>query len=87
MLIAQVIGTVVSTQKEPAMEGLRLLVCQPVNAECGMGFQSARSIIVVWASSPFDRATLLRAGVPQSEPACPHAGSAPEPLMRESLLS
>src|SRR5882724_5811608 len=32
MLIAQVIGTVVSTQKEPAMEGLRLLVCQPVNA-------------------------------------------------------
>jgi carbon dioxide concentrating mechanism protein CcmL len=33
MLIAQVIGTVVSTQKEPTLEGLRLLVCQPVNAE------------------------------------------------------
>ena len=33
MMIAQVIGTVVSTQKEPTMDGLRLLVCQPVNAE------------------------------------------------------
>jgi microcompartment protein CcmK/EutM len=32
MLIARVIGTVVSTQKEPTIEGLRLLVCQPVNA-------------------------------------------------------
>ena len=32
MMIAQVIGTVVSTQKEPAIEGLRLLVCQPVSA-------------------------------------------------------
>jgi microcompartment protein CcmK/EutM len=33
MLIARVIGTVVSTQKEPTLEGLRLLVCQPLNAE------------------------------------------------------
>jgi microcompartment protein CcmK/EutM len=33
MLIARVIGTVVSTQKEPTMGGLRLLVCQPLNAE------------------------------------------------------
>ena len=33
MMIARVIGTVVSTRKEPTMEGLRLLVCQPVNAE------------------------------------------------------
>jgi carbon dioxide concentrating mechanism protein CcmL len=33
MMIARVIGTVVSSQKEPTMEGLRLLVCQPVNAE------------------------------------------------------
>lgn len=33
MMIAQVIGTVVSSQKEPTLEGLRLLVCQPVNAE------------------------------------------------------
>jgi microcompartment protein CcmK/EutM len=32
MMIAQVIGTVVSTQKEPTMEGLRLLVCQPIGA-------------------------------------------------------
>jgi microcompartment protein CcmK/EutM len=33
MLIARVIGTVVSTQKEPTLDGLRLLLCQPVNAE------------------------------------------------------
>jgi microcompartment protein CcmK/EutM len=32
MMIAKVIGTVVSSQKEPTLEGLRLLVCQPVNA-------------------------------------------------------
>jgi microcompartment protein CcmK/EutM len=33
MMIARVIGTVVSTLKEPTIEGLRLLVCQPVDAE------------------------------------------------------
>ncbi len=33
MLLARVIGTVVSTRKEPTIEGLRLMVCQPVNAE------------------------------------------------------
>ena len=33
MMIARVIGTVVSTRKEPTMDGLRLLVCQPLNAE------------------------------------------------------
>jgi carbon dioxide concentrating mechanism protein CcmL len=33
MMIARVIGTVVSSQKEPTIEGLRLLVCQPVNAD------------------------------------------------------
>ena len=32
MMIAKVIGTVVATQKESTLEGLRLLVCQPVNA-------------------------------------------------------
>jgi microcompartment protein CcmK/EutM len=32
MMIARVIGTVVSTRKEPTLDGLRLLVCQPVNA-------------------------------------------------------
>jgi microcompartment protein CcmK/EutM len=32
MMIARVIGTVVSTQKEPTLDGLRFLVCQPVNA-------------------------------------------------------
>lgn len=35
MMIAQVIGTLVSTQKEPTLDGLRLLVCQPLNAEGG----------------------------------------------------
>jgi microcompartment protein CcmK/EutM len=34
MMIARVIGTVVSTQKESTLDGLRLLVCQPVNADC-----------------------------------------------------
>jgi microcompartment protein CcmK/EutM len=33
MLLARVIGTVVSTRKDPTIEGLRQLVCQPVNAE------------------------------------------------------
>src|SRR5438045_5077166 len=33
MMIARVIGTVVATRKEPTIEGLRLLVCQPVNAD------------------------------------------------------
>jgi len=33
MLIARVIGTLVSSQKEPTLDGLRFLVCQPVNAE------------------------------------------------------
>jgi microcompartment protein CcmK/EutM len=32
MMIAKVIGTLVSTQKEPTLNGLRLLICQPVNA-------------------------------------------------------
>lgn len=31
-MIARVIGTLVSTQKESTLEGLRFLVCQPVNA-------------------------------------------------------
>lgn len=42
MLIARVIGTVVSTQKEPTLDGLRLLVCQPVNAE---GEKAGASIV------------------------------------------
>jgi len=33
MMIAQVIGTVVATQKESTLEGLRLLVCQPISAD------------------------------------------------------
>ncbi|HEY4232685.1 MAG TPA: EutN/CcmL family microcompartment protein [Lacipirellulaceae bacterium] len=32
MMIARVIGTLVSSQKEATLEGLRLLVCHPVNA-------------------------------------------------------
>lgn len=33
MMIAKVIGTLVSTQKEPTLEGLRFLVCRPVNVD------------------------------------------------------
>ncbi len=33
MMIARVIGTLVSTRKEPTIEGLRFMVCQPVNAD------------------------------------------------------
>jgi carbon dioxide concentrating mechanism protein CcmL len=33
MMIARVIGTLVSTRKEPSIEGLRFMVCQPVNAD------------------------------------------------------
>jgi carbon dioxide concentrating mechanism protein CcmL len=33
MMIARVIGTLVSTRKEPSIEGLRFMVCQPVNPE------------------------------------------------------
>ena len=42
MMIAKVIGTLVSTQKEPTLGGLRLLVCQPVNA----GGEKAGSSVV-----------------------------------------
>jgi microcompartment protein CcmK/EutM len=42
MMIARVIGTLVSTQKEPTLEGLRLLVCQPVNAE---GEQAGATVV------------------------------------------
>ena len=33
MLLAKVIGTVVSTQKEKSMEGLRFMLVQPVDVE------------------------------------------------------
>jgi microcompartment protein CcmK/EutM len=33
MLLAEVIGTVVSSQKEPSMEGLRFMLLQPVDVE------------------------------------------------------
>ena len=33
MIIAKVIGTVVSSQKEPSMEGLRFMLLQPVDVE------------------------------------------------------
>ena len=52
MLIARVIGTVVSTQKEPTLEGLRLLVCQPVNAA---GEKSGAAVVAADAvGSPSD---------------------------------
>ena len=33
MLLAKVVGTVVSTRKEPSMEGLRFMLCQPVDMD------------------------------------------------------
>jgi microcompartment protein CcmK/EutM len=33
MLLARVVGTVVSTKKEPSMDGLRFMVLQPVDLE------------------------------------------------------
>ena len=33
MVLARVVGTVVSTQKEPSMESLRLMLVQPVDVE------------------------------------------------------
>jgi len=33
MLLAKVVGTVVSSQKEPSMEGLRFMLLQPVDVD------------------------------------------------------
>ncbi len=33
MLLAKVVGTVVSSQKEPALEGLRFMLCKPVDLD------------------------------------------------------
>ena len=33
MLLAKVIGTVVSTQKEPSMDGLRFMLLQPIDPD------------------------------------------------------
>ncbi|MHC4090850.1 MAG: EutN/CcmL family microcompartment protein [Planctomycetota bacterium] len=33
MLLAKVVGTVVSSQKEPSMEGLRFMLVQPVDVQ------------------------------------------------------
>jgi microcompartment protein CcmK/EutM len=35
MLLAQVVGTVVSTQKDPSMQGLRFMLLQPVDVSGG----------------------------------------------------
>lgn len=34
MLLARVVGTVVSSQKESSMEGLRFMLLQPVDVDC-----------------------------------------------------
>ncbi len=33
MLLARVEGSIVATRKHPSMEGWRLIICQPLNAE------------------------------------------------------
>jgi len=42
MLLAKIVGTVVSTKKEASLEGLRLMVCKPVSVE---GAESASYVI------------------------------------------
>lgn len=44
MLLARVIGTVVSTRKDPSLEGLRFMVCQPVKAD---GADSGATVVAV----------------------------------------
>ena len=34
MVLAKVVGTVVATQKESSLDGLRLMVCKPVDIDC-----------------------------------------------------
>lgn len=33
MMLARVVGTVVSTKKDPSLEGLRFMVCKPVDPD------------------------------------------------------
>lgn len=33
MLLAKVVGTVVSTRKDPSLDGLRFMLCKPVDAD------------------------------------------------------
>lgn len=44
MLLAKVVGTVVSTQKEPSMNGLRFMLLQPVDLE---GKSSGAHVVAV----------------------------------------
>ena len=68
MMIARVIGTVVATQKESTLNGLRLLVCQPVNAEgekAGAALVAADAVgagageIVLYATGSSARQTIV----------------------------
>ncbi|NOX59253.1 MAG: EutN/CcmL family microcompartment protein [Planctomycetes bacterium] len=34
MVLAKVVGTVVATQKEASLDGLRLMLCKPVDIDC-----------------------------------------------------
>ena len=44
MMLARVIGTVVSTKKDPSLEGLRFMFCKPVNPE---GAPSGAPVVAV----------------------------------------
>lgn len=47
MMLARVIGTVVSTKKDPSLEGLRFMLCKPVNPDgeaCGSAVVAADTV-------------------------------------------
>ena len=44
MLLARVVGTVVSTQKEPSMDGLRFMLLQPIDPD---GRSTAAHVVAV----------------------------------------
>ena len=44
MVLAKIIGTVVATQKERSMEGLRFMLCQPVDLD---GESAGGSVVAV----------------------------------------
>ena len=42
MVLAKVVGTVVATQKEASLEGLRFMVCRPIDVD---GKESSSSVV------------------------------------------
>lgn len=73
MLLAKVVGTVVSTQKDPKLTGLKLLLCQQLTLEMKPGSSFVVSVdavgagigeVVVCAAGSSARLTELTQGLP-----------------------